>query len=347
MLEARFIKRDLIFKEAGGTSRGVLHVKPSWFISIANEKGDIGIGECSVIPGLSIENLSELELKIKEVCNNINEYVLHLHSSLIQYPALRFALEMALLDLSNQKPFHLFDSSFVNGDSSIVINGLIWMGEADEMLKRINVKLKNGFKCLKLKVGAIDFNQELKLLASIRKHYSPADLEIRVDANGAFKANEAEEKLHRLSRYHIHSIEQPIKAGQIEQLKKLCENTPIPIALDEELIGIADFKSKKELLEAVSPQYIILKPSLLGGFKASEEWIKLAEVCNAQWWATSALEANVGLNAIAQWVYTKHNPLRQGLGTGQVFTNNVSSPLYLKGEQLFFNPQNNWENPFE
>jgi o-succinylbenzoate synthase len=347
MLKAEFVKRDLIFKEAGGTSRGVLHTKPSWFIRILDENGNCGIGECSIIPGLSIDDKPELEQKIREVCLNINTYAQNLHSSLINCPALRFAIEMALLDLSNTKPFNLFESDFANGDDAIIINGLIWMGEAKEMLRRINDKLKRGFKCLKLKVGAIDFEQELKLLANIRKHYSADELEIRVDANGAFSYSEAGEKLKRLAEYTIHSIEQPIKAGQVKEMNQLCINSPIPIALDEELIGISDYTAKKELLESIKPQYIILKPSLLGGFKASDEWIVLAEELNIQWWATSALEANVGLNAIAQWVYTKNNSLRQGLGTGQVFSNNIDSPLYLSGESLYYNPLQNWENPFK
>ncbi|MCU4156942.1 o-succinylbenzoate synthase [Carboxylicivirga sp. A043] len=346
MHKAEFVKRELEFKEAGGTSRGVLYTKPSWFIKITNEEGCSGIGECSIIPSLSLDDAPDLEDKIEEVCKNIDAYLLDFHSSLVAYPALRFAIEMALLDLSNKRPFHLFDSSFVKGDDSITINGLIWMGEAEEMLRRITHKLQSGFKCLKLKVGAIDFEQELSLLTTIRQHYSADDLEIRVDANGAFAAGEVEEKLQRLANFQIHSIEQPIKAGQIEEMHHTCQTSPIPIALDEELIGVSDYNDKKLLLESIKPQYIILKPSLLGGFSASDEWIELAEKLNVQWWATSALEANVGLNAIAQWVFTKNNPLRQGLGTGQVFTNNIESPLYLSGEKLFYQPKGVWENPF-
>ncbi|WP_430815240.1 o-succinylbenzoate synthase [Carboxylicivirga sp. RSCT41] len=347
MLKASFVKRELIFKEAGGTSRGVLHTKPSWFIKVSDAYGNFGIGECSIIPGLSIDDNSNLERKIKDVCLNIDDYAANLHETLINYPALRFAIEMALLDLSGKKHLQLFNSKFVDGNDSIIINGLIWMGEPDEMLRRINEKLQSGFKCLKLKVGAIDFDKELQLLELIRNKYTADDLEIRVDANGAFAVDEAERKLHDLSRFKIHSIEQPIKAGQINDMRKLCEVSSIPVALDEELIGINEYETKKELLESIRPQYIILKPSLLGGFKASDEWIQLAEELNIEWWATSALEANVGLNAIAQWVYTKNNTLRQGLGTGQVFTNNIDSPLYLSGEKLFYDPHANWANPFQ
>ncbi|MCG8582779.1 MAG: o-succinylbenzoate synthase [Bacteroidales bacterium] len=347
MLKADFIKRDLIFKEAGGTSRGVLYTKPSWFIRICDKQGNVGIGECSIIPGLSVDDTLGLEQKIEEVCLHINRYEKDLHTSLINYPALRFAVEMALLDLSNEKQFHLFGSKFINGEDSIVINGLIWMGEPDEMLRRINEKLENGFQCLKLKVGAIDFGEELKLLEIIRNNYSSDELEIRLDANGAFEVDSAEKKLKQLSKFHIHSIEQPIKAGQAGDMSRLCETSPIPVALDEELIGINENNAKKELLKSISPQYIILKPSLLGGFKSCEEWIDIAEDLGIRWWATSALEANIGLNAIAQWVYTKNNILRQGLGTGQVFTNNIQSPLHLSGEKLFYNPKAKWENPFK
>ncbi len=347
MLTASFQKRLMVFNEAGGTSRGVLHSKPSWFIRVKDENGSIGIGECSIIPGLSIDDSPKLERRIEEVCENINSYVDNYHSSLHEYPAIRFALETAFLGLKRQHPFNLIDSAFVNGEKPIVINGLIWMGQADKMLKRIDAKLEQGFSCLKLKVGAIDFESELSLLNHIRKRYSIDDLELRVDANGAFSSQDAAGKLDVLAQYGIHSIEQPIKAGQPEAMYELCRRTPLSIALDEELIGVNDIESKRVLLKSIQPQYIILKPSLLGGLKASDEWIDLAEIANIGWWATSALEANVGLNAIAQWVAAKNNPMRQGLGTGQVFSNNIESPLYLKGEELYYNPLAKWGNPFE
>ncbi|WP_289055164.1 o-succinylbenzoate synthase [Carboxylicivirga marina] len=346
MFKAQYVRRDFIFKEAGGTSRGVLRTKPSWLIKISSENGDVGIGECSIIPGLSIEDSPLLEKKIEEVCADIEQYANDYQTSLVDYPGLRFALETAFTGLANGSTYTLFDSDFVNLSKPITINGLIWMGEQAEMLKRIEEKLSKGFKCLKLKVGAIDFNKELELLSTIRKNYSAKELELRVDANGAFSFSSAMDKLNALAKYDIHSIEQPIAASQYEAMYHLCQQSPIAVALDEELIGIKHCDEKRRLLETIQPQYIILKPSLIGGFKSSNEWIELAEQLNIGWWATSALESNIGLNAIAQWVYTKNNSLRQGLGTGQVFTNNIKSPLYLDGDQLYYGEENCWENPF-
>ncbi|MBR8535239.1 o-succinylbenzoate synthase [Carboxylicivirga sediminis] len=347
MLTATYKKQELVFKEAGGTSRGVLETKPSWFIKIENNQGIFGIGECSIIPGLSMDDSLELDVIIADVCTNINDYVQDYHQHLKDVPALRFAIETALKGLQVKHPYELYPSQFTSGNEPIVINGLIWMGEAETMLKRIEEKLKQGFSCLKLKVGAIDFNEELRLLRHIRNRYSEKDLELRLDANGAFSPVEALSKLEALSSFKIHSIEQPIEAGQYEDMFQLCRKTTIPIALDEELIGVNDMSAKAELLRLIMPQYIILKPSLLGGVMASDEWISIADELNIGWWATSALEANIGLNAIAQWVATKNSSLRQGLGTGQVFTNNLRSPLYLKGQELYYNPHGNWENPFE
>ncbi|TRX63254.1 o-succinylbenzoate synthase [Carboxylicivirga sp. M1479] len=347
MIEAKYIKRDLIFKEAGGTSRGTLYTKPSWFIQLRNEHGKIGIGECSLIPGLSIDDLPSLDDKIKDVCLHINDYIHTYRETLKAFPALQTAIETALLGMGNANAFEIYKSDFTVGIESIVINGLIWMGDAETMLQRIDEKLKQGFTCLKLKVGAIDFDQELSLLSHIRNKYSSEQLELRVDANGAFEPADALNKLNALAEFQLHSIEQPIKAGQINKMKELCRTSPIPIALDEELIEIHSVEDKVKLLDEIRPQYIILKPSLLGGFVAADEWIEVAERNKVKWWATSALESNVGLNAIAQWTYTKNNPLRQGLGTGQVFTNNISSPLILKGEQLYYDSSQKWDSPFE
>ena len=347
MYRAEYIKRILVFNEAGGTSRGTLYQKPSWFIKICDEKGRTGVGECSIIPGLSIDDTPGLEAKIQDVCIHINDYISNYHQSLKLYPSLRFAIEMALLDLKNKKPYELFPSDFTRGHASITINGLIWMGSADEMLKRIELKLQSGFTCLKLKVGAIDFDEELKILQTIRSRYSVRELELRVDANGAFSFNDALKKLEALSKYNLHSIEQPIKAGQVQEMHQLCKETPIAIALDEELIGIHDSGEKSELISSIQPQYIILKPSLVGGFQSAEEWIDAAENNHVGWWATSALEANIGLSAIAQWVFTKKNSMKQGLGTGQVFSNNIVSPLNLKGEQLYYEQGAKWDDPFD
>ena len=347
MLKATYLKRSLKFKQAGGTSRGVLYTKPSWFIKIEDADRGVGLGECSIIPNLSIDDSPDLEKKINEVCRNINRYQYNYHDTLAKYPSLRFALEMAFRGLENNNPHVLYASNFTRGEQAIVINGLIWMGDAEAMLQGIEQKLKQGFSCLKLKIGAIDFDQELQLLKHIRQRFSHHTLELRVDANGAFSPQEALRKLEALNTYHLHSIEQPIKAGQVDEMHQLCRKTPFPIALDEELIGHNSYEDKKALISSICPQYIILKPSLLGGWKASEEWVAIANEHNVEWWATSALEANVGLNAIAQWTYQMNNPLKQGLGTGQVFSNNIASPLYLKGEQLYYDFNTQWQDPFE
>lgn len=348
MLKADFKKHIFQFKQPGGTSRGVLHVKSSWYIKVWDEMNPAcyGIGECSVLPGLSPDDRPDIEVKLREVCRKIEHYVSHASDLLADWPAIRFALECALLDLRNGGRKILFSSAFTKGADSIAINGLIWMGKPEFMAEQIELKLANGFSCLKMKIGAIDFEQELQILSGIRKRFSPHQLELRVDANGAFQPDSCLEKLEQLSKYQIHSIEQPIKAGQWEAMALLCENTPFPIALDEELIGIVDRTEKESMLALIQPQYIILKPSLVGGFQSSDEWIELAERNNVRWWITSALEGNIGLNAIAQWTFVKNNPLPQGLGTGQVFINNIDSPLWLEGEQLRYNPAVEWAEPF-
>ncbi len=331
MLKAEAIKYTLIFKTPGGTSRGILTEKDSWFIKIYDEQepGIFGVGECSILKGLSYDDRPDLENKIEEVVSKINEDI-----DLTKYPALKFAKEMALLDLENGGKRILFPSDFTSSKKNIPINGLVWMGEPDFMRAQIKDKIEKGFNCIKLKIGALDFEQELAILKEIRKHYSAKDIEIRVDANGAFHPDEALAKLKRLADFDLHSIEQPIKAGQIDKLATLCQSSPLPIALDEELIGIHEFKEQKKLLEKIRPQYIILKPSLTGGFQAGETWINLANKLNIGWWITSALESNIGLNAIAQWTATLNNSMPQGLGTGQVFSNNFESPLEIKNGEL-------------
>lgn len=334
MLRATYKKYTLNFKHPAGTSRGVLYHKDSWFILLWDdtEPDTVGIGECGLLKGLSWDDRPGYENKLREVCDNIIGFQNKTKDSLLDFPSIRFGLEMAMLDLHSQGTKKLFESNFTQGKDSIDINGLIWMGDNSFMRKQIKEKIASGFKCIKLKIGAIDFEEELQLIKNIRSEFSVSDIEIRVDANGAFSSVDALEKLDQLSEYNLHSIEQPIKQGQLEKMKGLCEKTPLPIALDEELIGV--FKNKEELLKEISPQYIILKPSLLGGFQASEEWIKLADQNNIGWWITSALESNIGLNAIAQWTYTLGNKMPQGLGTGQLFTNNIISPLQIKNGRL-------------
>jgi len=340
MLHVSYKKHTLIFKRPGGTSRGVLSTKDSWFIKVwYGEDSDIvGIGECSIINGLSPDPMEQFEEELSEIVLNINN---HLKIDLTAFPSISFGLETALLDLANGGKRILYPSPFTNGDSSIPINGLIWMGAFDFMRQQIIEKLEAGFDCIKLKIGAIDFKQELQLLKMIRKDFSENELELRVDANGAFKSDEALEKLKRLSDYRIHSIEQPIRQNQWHKMAELCEQSPIDIALDEELIGLDDAMIP-EMLDAVQPQYIILKPSLVGGFKRSELFIENAEKRNIGWWVTSALESNIGLNAIAQWTATLNNTMPQGLGTGQLFTNNIDSPLEIINANLKYNPKAPW-----
>jgi len=265
---------------------------------------------------------------------------------LVAFPSIQFGLEMAFRSLNQKSPFELFPSEFTKGKDSIPINGLIWMGDSLFMKQQIKDKLEAGFTCIKLKIGALDFDKELALLKSIRHEFDAQTIEIRVDANGAFKSREALEKLKRLSDFNLHSIEQPIKQGQHQEMAQLCSDTPLPIALDEELLGVFSVTNKQVLLQTIKPQYIILKPTLIGGFKGSQEWIDVAETSSIGWWVTSALESNIGLNAIAQWTYTLKNNLPQGLGTGGLFTNNVQAPLVVNSGRLFYDLKTKWNLKF-
>lgn len=340
-MKAFFQKYILNFKQASGTSRGVLRTKETYFLKVVD--GDkIGYGECAVFKGLSVDDRPDYEAKLTWLCENINKNIDELLLKLTEFPSIQFGLEQAFLSVKSKNPFELFPSKFTESEDSIKINGLIWMGSEAFMKQQISEKIKAGFSTLKLKIGAIDFESEISLLKSIRKEFSSEEIEIRVDANGGFLPSEALEKLKRLSDFEIHSIEQPIKQGQINEMAKLCAVTPIPIALDEELIGVFNVTDKQKILQTIKPQYIILKPSLVGGFKGSAEWIHLVETQNIGWWITSALESNIGLNAIAQWTYTLKNNLPQGLGTGSLFTNNFESPLEVKGEHLHYNNKIKW-----
>ncbi len=342
MLHADYKYHILKFITPGGTSRGILKTKTSYFIRVSDKKNPqrIGVGECSIIPKLSIDDVEHLENKIKDVCNNINYYIYNINE-LNSFPAIQFALETAILDLQNGGNRIIYNNDFSKGKSSVKINGLIWMGDIDFMMKQIDEKISNGFSCIKLKIGAINFKDELNLLSTIRNNFNSSKIELRVDANGAFSTNDALNKLEQLSSLDIHSIEQPIKAGQWDAMADLCKKTPLPIALDEELIGIKG-KMRNKLIETIQPQYIILKPSLIGGLNAADEWIDIARQKNIGWWATSALESNIGLNAIAQWVSNKDINMPQGLGTGKVFSNNIDSPLEIKSEFLKYNINKKW-----
>ncbi|ROI00383.1 o-succinylbenzoate synthase [Chryseobacterium daecheongense] len=332
-MTAKYFRYLLQFKRPSGTSRGVLYEKETFILEIsANENK--GIGECAVFRGLSFDDRRDYEEKLQWLCENIHEEREFLQEELKEFPSIWFGYEQAVLNLKYGDHLY-FPSEFTEGTSPIIINGLIWMGDIGYMEEQIQDKLNKGFHCIKLKIG-VDWKSEHEILQKLRAKFSKEKLELRVDANGGFTTDEAKIVLQQLADLQIHSIEQPIKAGNWKDMAALCSKTPTPIALDEELIGIIELADKKKLLEAISPQYIILKPSLVGGFAGSDEWISLAEKQEIGWWITSALESNIGLNAIAQYTYTKDNKMPQGLGTGGLFTNNFDSQLVLQGEELFF-----------
>ena len=345
-MKATYHKYILNFKRASGTSRGIMTEKETWFI-IMEKDGKKGIGECGILRGLSIDDRSDYEEKLKWTCDNINLGENQLWESLIEFPSIQFGVEMAFQSLSSDNPFLLFPSDFTRGQKSIEINGLVWMGEEAFMKQQIEEKLATGFRCVKLKIGAIDFDKELQLLGFIRQHFAAEQIEIRVDANGAFDTNKALNKLKQLSGFKIHSIEQPIKKNNTDSMSELCKITPIPIALDEELIGVFSLEEKDALLQKIKPQYIILKPSFVGGFRGAKEWILLAEKHNIGWWITSALESNIGLNAIAQWTFLQQNSMPQGLGTGALYTNNFDCPLNVSQGQLWYKKELDWKFNFD
>ncbi len=342
MIKASYKKHILNFKSPSGTSRGILRTKETWFI-ILDKNGKKGIGETGLFRGLSIDDVVNYEEKLSWTCQNINLGLDSLLKELWAFPSIQFGIEQAFLSLKSETSFELFPSQFTKGEKSIRINGLVWMGEKEFMKNQIIEKIEAGFSCIKMKIGAIDFDAEIELLRAIRKEFSSKEIEVRVDANGAFNSKNALEKLNRLSELELHSIEQPIKQGQVQEMAELCSKTPLPIALDEELIGVFLNEEKNKLLETIKPQYIILKPSLIGGFAGSKEWIKFAEQNQSNWWITSALESNIGLSAIAQFTHTLHSALPQGLGTGGLFTNNFISPLEVENGTLQYNPTINWK----
>jgi len=340
-LKASYKKHTLQFLRPAGTSRGAYTTKESWYIILSNGK-KTGIGECSLLKGLSIDYRPDFELKLSEICDQINQGSFDFEQPFFDFPAIKFGLETALIDLNKVGQHILFPSEFSEGKIGIITNGLIWMGNKTSMWQQIAEKLEKGFSCIKLKIGAIDWESERELIVEMRQQFSVKELTIRVDANGAFTFKQAKTVLSELANLQVHSIEQPIKSGNCEEMAELCLSAPIPIALDEELIGIFPLENKRNLLQKIKPQYLIIKPSLLGGFKASEEWISLAGEMNIGWWVTSALESNIGLNAISQWVFNKDTSLPQGLGTGMLYSNNVDSPLTLIGEKLFYDVHQKW-----
>jgi o-succinylbenzoate synthase len=341
-MKANFIKYILHFKKPSGTSRGVLKTKETWFIKLENDE-QWGIGECGLLRGLSIDDRADYEEKLRWVCDHVQWGEDRLMMALTEFPSIQMGLQTAFKSFYAKDPFHLFNTPFSNGNCGIPINGLIWMGDVTYMKEQIADRLKHGFTCIKLKIGAIDFKSELQLLKSIRKEFSPSEVELRVDANGAFLPKDALDKLSRLAELNLHSIEQPIAVKQWEQMAQLCLDSPLPIALDEELIGIFTSEAKKKLIELIRPQYIILKPSFIGGFLGTDEWIQWADSLGIEWWVTSALESNIGLNAISQYTSVKNSKLRQGLGTGSLYTNNIPSPLEVSNGELCYNSLTEWD----
>ncbi len=343
MLKLSWKYYPCIFNKPGGTSRGVLHDKPSWIIKVTDTETEIsGYGEVSLIPKLSPEKPEDVPQLLQWLEKNIHQPKEYLFEYLERCPAMCFGLETALLDLEQGGKRHWFNTPFTLGKAGIPINGLIWMNDFETMKRDVDAKIDAGFRCIKIKVGALNISEELKLVAYTREQ--APNITIRLDANGAFAPSEAQQVLETFAPFNIHSIEQPIAAGQHEAMAQLVKTTPIPIALDEELIGIYDPMAKDALLQTIKPHYIILKPSLVGGLQASNSWIQAAEQYNVKWWATSALETNVGLAAIAQWAANKKVKMPQGLGTGKVFTNNIPSPMQIQGERLW-NGNSDWQLP--
>ena len=328
-------ERTLHFRQPAGTSRGVYTERTIWLIHLTDGE-HTGIGECAPLPDLSYDASPHYGEQLRRFCDDFCATGKIDYEALRPYPSMLFGLETALLSLHNGD--RLIDSAFSRGETGIPINGLVWMGNYDEMLQRIEQKLQQGFHCVKLKIGAIDFDDELDLIKHIRDRFSFHDVELRLDANGAFTFDEALYKLELLSQYAIHSIEQPIRAGQWGFMAELCRESPLPIALDEELIGVTDEEMKSHMLGIIKPRYIILKPSLHGGMQGCREWIEAARDHQIGSWVTSALESNIGLNAVAQFaasVYGDNIRMPQGLGTGQLFTDNIPMPLEIRGDQLW------------
>lgn len=332
----------LHFKEPGGTSRGVMTEKPTFLVKVFDEDNPsvFGIGEAAVFPGLSPEADGNYVWKLTEVLANV---AIGKDTDLSRHSSIQFGLEQAILDYSNGCKGVYFPTDFTEGKSEIEINGLVWMGDFDKMIERIDEKVRAGFRCLKLKIGAIDWKKEIEMIEYVRKHFDSSRLMLRVDANGGFTMDNALPRLKRLAELDIHSIEQPIPAGNAELMAFLCSVSPVPIALDEELIGISSSEARRQLLDTIKPSFIILKPALCGGFSGGAEWISMARERGIGWWVTSALESNVGLNAIAQWTAALKAEGPQGLGTGGVFTDNFVTPVSLEGDHLKYDASSKFD----
>ena len=354
-LKVKWLKHTLKFKFEAGTSRGVYTEKDTFFLKIFDSENPsvFGLGEVAPLKGLSIDDFPNFEQILQEICDTFNNLDLEVFewniniilSQLIddRLPSIKFGFETALLDVMNGGKRVIFDNDFSKSQKAVNINGLVWMGSKEFMTTQVDEKLAAGFDTIKMKVGAINFAEELEILASVRQQFSAEQITLRVDANGAFSPEEAPEKLAQLANYQIHSIEQPIKQKQAEAMAELCQNGAIPIALDEELIGVSDYVQKMQLLKKIKPTYIILKPTLLGGLQHCREWIEIASRLHIGWWMTSALESNIGLNAIAQFTAEYKNSLPQGLGTGSLYNNNIDSPLLVENGKLHYQANESWD----
>ena len=334
-------ERTLHFKQPAGTSRGVYTTRQSYYLTITDDNcpGIKGVGECATLPDLSCDAVPEYNKILKDICLMVEQTGKIPYDILRPYPSILFGLETAFAQLDANGSARIYDTPFARGEEGITINGLVWMGTFEDMYSRLEAKLKAGFHCVKLKIGAIDFDKELDLIKHIREAFDKNTIELRVDANGGFTPDNAMERLEALAQYDIHSIEQPIKQHQWKDMARLCKETPLPIALDEELIGVNVKSMKEYLLDSIRPQYIILKPSLHGGMYGCDEWIQLAKERGIGSWITSALESNIGLNAIAHYCAKTYGPsvsMPQGLGTGQLFTDNIDMPLVIDGDKIWY-----------
>lgn len=345
MIKAKSAHIEFRFQRPAATSRGTYMTKKVNFIILyhSDDPSIAGVGECSLFPGLSYDDVKGFRQKLNQTVDRINEGDLYSDNTLADWPSINFALETAWKDIRSNGSKILYPSGFTEGKDSIWINGLIWMADKNEMIHQIRQKLNDGFTCLKMKIGSLDLREEIEVLRFIREHCSAEELEIRLDANGAFSRSEALEVIKILSAFSLHSIEQPIAAGHPEDMARICSQSVVPIALDEELIGKHTMHSRRKILETIKPQYLVLKPGLLGGLAACKDWITLARELGIGWWITSSLETNIGLNAIAQWTYTLQNHIYHGLSTGSLYNNNIKSPLYLNGERLYYNPERKWD----
>ncbi|MFI5203631.1 MAG: o-succinylbenzoate synthase [Flavobacteriales bacterium] len=347
MFKLKIKKHTLNFAFPAGTSRGLMHKKDTWYVLLSDieKPGVVGMGECSPIWGLSPEKEEEYEEKLNELSSRIEQFDFYLRTGLAGFPSIRFGLETALLDFYSSGKHILFPTDFTKGNTGIRINGLVWMGEPEKMLSDALDKVNAGYTCIKIKIGTHDWQEEEKIIRALREKAGNT-IEIRVDANGAYSLQEAKQVMKRCAAYNVHSIEQPVKQGNISDMKALVAEKSVPVALDEELIGVISTSQRNELLKEIKPSYIVIKPSLVGGLAATREWINLAEEQGIKWWITSALESNIGLNAIAQFAATINPAIAQGLGTGKIYTNNIPSPLEIKGDRLFYNPFEKWDFRF-